>query len=82
MSERPTREEPWNETLIEQTVTYHIEMEGRLVLVENVPARVNVETGERHFSPETVERLGTASGMGTMSTGSCDRNPSILSTRR
>lgn len=39
------RDEPWNETLTEQTVTYHIEIEGRLVLVENVPARVNVETG-------------------------------------
>ena len=60
MSERPTREEPWNETMIEQTVTYHIEMEGRVVLVENVPARVNVETGERHFSPETVARLQQA----------------------
>ena len=60
MSERPTRDETWNETLIEQTVTYHIEIEGRLVLVENVPARVNVETGERHFSPETVERLQQA----------------------
>ena len=69
------RDEPWSETLIEQTVTYHIVIEGRLVLVENVPARVNVETGERHFSPETVKRLQQA--VGTMSTGSCDRNPSI-----
>ena len=47
----------WNETLIEKNVTYHVESEGRLFLIENVPARVNVETGERHFSPETVERL-------------------------
>ena len=47
----------WNEPLVEQTVTYHIEIDGRLLLVENVPARVNVETGERYFAPETVERL-------------------------
>ena len=51
------RDEIWNETLVEQTVTYHIEIGGRLALVENVPARVNVETGEQYFSPETVERL-------------------------
>ena len=47
----------WNETLEEKKVTYHIEFEGRLFLVENVRARVNVETGERTFPPETVERL-------------------------
>jgi hypothetical protein len=27
------------------------------MVVENVPARVCVETGEQLFSPETVERL-------------------------
>ncbi len=47
----------WKENLIEKRVTYHIELDGQLFLVENVPARVNVETGEKHFSPETVERL-------------------------
>ncbi len=26
-------------------------------MVENVPARVNLETGEQLFSPETVKRL-------------------------
>ena len=36
----------WNETL-EKKLTYHIEFDGRLFLIENVPARVNVETGER-----------------------------------
>ncbi|MDE2808105.1 MAG: hypothetical protein OXN90_06760 [Gemmatimonadota bacterium] len=50
----------WKEKLIEKNVTYHIEFEKRLFLIENVPARVNVETGERHFSPETVERLQQA----------------------
>ena len=50
----------WNETLVQKKVMYHIEFDGRLFLIENVPARVNVETGERHFSPETVERLQQA----------------------
>ncbi len=48
------------EPLVEQKVTYHFEIDGRLVLIENVPARVNVETGERYFAPETVERLQEA----------------------
>lgn len=47
----------WNETMVEQTVTYTLEMEGKFIIVENVPARVCLETGERFFSPETVERL-------------------------
>ena len=47
-------------SLIEKTVTYHIEIGERLVIVENVPARVNVETGEKYFAPETVERLQQA----------------------
>ena len=47
----------WNETLVEEKATYHIEFEGTSILVKNVPARVNVETGERLFSPETVEHL-------------------------
>ena len=50
----------WKETLNRKNVTYHIEFDGRLFLIENVPARVNVETGEKHFSPETVERLQQA----------------------
>lgn len=47
----------WQETLVEKRVTYTIELDGSIVLVENVPARVNVETGEQLFSPETVEQL-------------------------
>ncbi|MXZ21951.1 MAG: hypothetical protein F4Y84_15330 [Caldilineaceae bacterium SB0665_bin_25] len=50
----------WNEPLVEQTVIYHIEINGQLLLVENVPAGVNVETGEQYFAPETVERLQQA----------------------
>lgn len=48
---------PWQETYIEQKVTYILETEGKFIIIENVPARVCVETGERLFSPETVERL-------------------------
>ena len=50
----------WNENLIEKNVTYSIELNGKFFLIENVPARVNVETGEQFFSPETVERLHQA----------------------
>ena len=47
----------WKETFFEQKVTYTIELDGKFIIVENVPARVCVETGERLFAPETVERL-------------------------
>jgi hypothetical protein len=47
----------WDEMLVEQTVTYSLEMNGKLFLIENVPARVNVETGEQFFAPSTVESL-------------------------
>jgi hypothetical protein len=45
------------EKLIEQKVTYTLLREGQFYIIENVPARVNVETGEQFFSPQTVERL-------------------------
>lgn len=38
-------------------VTYTLYVGGRFVVVENVPARVSRRTGERFFSPDTVERL-------------------------
>jgi hypothetical protein len=47
----------WNEVLVEQTVTYSLDMNGVFFLIENVPARVNLETGEQFFSPSTVERI-------------------------
>lgn len=47
----------YKETFEEKPVTYTIELEGEFVIVENVPARVCVETGETLFAPETVERL-------------------------
>jgi hypothetical protein len=48
---------PWNETFVEQQVTYIVEVDGELVIIQHVPARVNTETGERLFSPETVEKI-------------------------
>ncbi len=45
------------ETMVDQKVTYVVEVEGRIIVIENVPARVCLETGERFFAPETVERL-------------------------
>ena len=41
----------------DQEVTYSIEINGRLALVENVPAKVCLQCGEKLFSAETVERL-------------------------
>ena len=46
-----------SETMKETKVTYTLEMDGKFVIIENVPARVCEETGEQFFSPDTVERL-------------------------
>lgn len=46
-----------SEQLTERRVTYTLEHKNRFYLVENVPARVNEETGEQYFSPDTVEQL-------------------------
>ena len=43
--------------LTKQHVTYTLEHKGQFYIVENVPARVNEETGEQFFAPATVERL-------------------------
>ena len=45
------------ETMEERRVTYTLEMNDKFYIVENVPARVCVETGEQFFAPETVEQL-------------------------
>ena len=49
--------ESTEEEFVQQNVTYTLQVAGRFVVVENVPARVSLRTGERFFSPETVERL-------------------------
>lgn len=38
-------------------VTYPLELEGRWVLIEQVPARVCIQCGERLFTPDTVDKL-------------------------
>ncbi len=45
------------EEFVDQQVTYTLQVNDKLVLVENVPARVSLQTGERLFSPDVVERL-------------------------
>ena len=45
------------EEFVQQNVTYALQIAGRFVVVENVPARVSLRTGEQFFSPDTVERL-------------------------
>ncbi|MEA5421229.1 YgiT-type zinc finger protein [Spirulina sp. CCNP1310] len=47
----------WQETLIEKQVTYTLNLNGQIFIIENVPARVNEETGEQFFSPSTVAHL-------------------------
>ena len=36
----------WQEQAAECRVTYTLEVQGELFIIENVPARVNLETGE------------------------------------
>jgi hypothetical protein len=48
---------PDDEAFEERLMTYTLEVQGRFIIVENVPARVSLVTGERFFAPETVERL-------------------------
>ena len=47
----------FEENLIEKTVTYTLIKDGKFYIFEEVPARVNLETGEQFFSPQTVARL-------------------------
>lgn len=47
------------EKFVERRVTYTLEMEGKLYVVEHVPARVDEENGEQFFAPSAVERLQT-----------------------
>ena len=49
--------ELWYESFVEQQVTYIVEIDGELVIIQHVPARVNTETGERFFAPSTVEKI-------------------------
>lgn len=55
--EKEGRMKGHEERLVDKRVTYTLEIEGKFYVVENVPARVNEETGEQYFAPATVERL-------------------------
>ena len=46
-----------HETLVDAEVTYTLSYEGKVYIVEHVPARVSKETGEQYFAPDTVERI-------------------------
>jgi hypothetical protein len=41
----------------ERLITYALERDGKVFVVEYVPARVSKETSEAFFSPETFDRL-------------------------
>ena len=41
----------------EERVTYTLEKDGKFYIIENVPARVSIVTGEQFFAPATVDRL-------------------------
>jgi len=45
------------ETFVPEKVTYTLEVDGKLIVIEHVPARVCLETGEQLFSAETVEHI-------------------------
>lgn len=45
------------ETMVDTRVTYTLEYNGKVFIVENVPARVCRETGEQYFAPDTVEHI-------------------------
>jgi HTH-type transcriptional regulator / antitoxin MqsA len=47
----------WNEEFREDLVTYTVELDGDIIVIENVPARISVRTGEKFFSPDVVERI-------------------------
>ena len=45
------------ESFEDRIINYTVEVDGQLYLIEHVPARVCLETGEQLFTPETVERI-------------------------
>ena len=62
--------------LVERRVTYTLEHEGQFFVVENVPARVDEETGEQFFAPSTVDRLHEVIQWAA-ETRSCDQDAGI-----
>lgn len=48
-----------NGELRPKTVTVHYRHKGKLVLIENVPARVCRRCGERYYDASTIEKMET-----------------------
>lgn len=46
-----------SKTYTNETVTYSLELDGKFFIVENVPARICMETDEQFFSPATLDKL-------------------------
>jgi hypothetical protein len=46
-----------DEQFRDEHVTYTLQVGDQFYVIENVPARVSTRTGERLFSPQTVERI-------------------------
>ncbi len=46
-----------DEPLIETRVRYILDLDEKLFVFENVPARVNPITGEQFFAPATVRQI-------------------------
>ena len=42
---------------MEQEVTYTVEVGGKWIIIEHIPAKVCPQCGEKLYSPGTVERL-------------------------
>ena len=45
------------ETHASKLVSVNLEVGGQLMVIENVPAQVDEDTGERLFEPAVVERM-------------------------
>lgn len=45
------------ETLVNGFVTYPLQVDGKFYLIENVPARIDEETGEHFFAAAVVKHL-------------------------
>ena len=45
------------ESLVDRQVTYTLEVNGEFFLIENVPARIDLDSGEQFFSPIIVEQI-------------------------
>ena len=43
--------------MAEKVVNYVLDIDSEIIIVENAPARVNLDTGGRFFIPGTVGRL-------------------------